>query len=309
MEADRTTHTTVAPSEAGVRGGAGSSRAFAIVHLAMHDAYFSINPKPHSTYLADLPAVVLRADTDSAIAGAAHATLSALYPTQKTFFDARHAAAGLPGGQAGADGHAFGQAVAAKILAARQNDPGLGDDGYASSMTQVGLFWGYDGTKGIGAPPRQYNQIVRRIADHQANDITANARLFALINAAIGDAGILAWDDKYLYASWTQTPTPAGYRWVRRRRTTWARRTSRQPSPHTRRATRWPAQRSSSPSGISTTKASTARTTSCKIFPSSPTRSTGSVSTTPARSGRVRRRPPSALKNPDPHPNNEEVSP
>lgn len=280
MEADRTTHTTVAPSEAGVRGGAGSSRAFAIVHLAMHDAYFSINPK-HGTYLANLPLVPPGADADSAIAGAAHATLSALYPTQKAFFDARHAAEGLPRGQAGADGHAFGQAVAAKILAARQNDPGLGDDGYASSVarghhrqdpdnpgqgfyapfygarsrcfavttrhhldeppkldsaeytrtlrqvrskgiapqligtlpadllpsrtpteTQVGLFWGYDGAKGIGAPPRQYNQIVRAIAIHQANDIVANARLFALINAAMGDAGILSLDDKYFYDRW-----------------------------------------------------------------------------------------------------------
>jgi hypothetical protein len=275
MDADRMTHTTVAPS------GAGSLRAFAIVHLAMHDAYFSINPKPHGTYLADLPAVALGADADSAIAGAAHATLSALYPTQKAYFDARHAAAGLPGGQAGADGHAFGQAVAAKILAARKNDPGLGDDGYASSVahghhrqdpdnpdqgfyapfygarsqcfavttrhhldcppelgsaeylralrqlrskgiapqligtlpaellpsrtpteTQIGLFWGYDGTKGIGAPPRQFNQIVRLIAEHQANDIAANARLFALINAAMGDAGILALDDKYFYDRW-----------------------------------------------------------------------------------------------------------
>jgi vanadium chloroperoxidase len=42
-EADRTTHTTLPPSEVGVQGPAGSSRALAIVHLAMHDAYFSIN--------------------------------------------------------------------------------------------------------------------------------------------------------------------------------------------------------------------------------------------------------------------------
>ena len=127
-EADRTTHTPVAPSEAGGQGPAGSSRALAIVHLAMHDAYFSINPK-YSTYLANLPAVPSGADGNSTIAGAAHATLSALYPTQQAFFNARHAAEGMPGGQSGADGHAFGQAVAAKILADRQNDPALGADG------------------------------------------------------------------------------------------------------------------------------------------------------------------------------------
>ena len=68
--------------------------------------------------------------------------------------------------------------------------------------TLIGLFWGYDGAKGLGTPPRLYNQIVRTIADAVANDIAANARLFAVVNAAIGDAGILAWDDKYFYDLW-----------------------------------------------------------------------------------------------------------
>jgi vanadium chloroperoxidase len=281
MEADRTTHTALAPSEAGVQGPAGSSRALAMVHLAMHDAYFTINPKPQGTYLANLPAPKPGADTDSAIAGAAHATLSALYPTQKAFFDARHAAEGLPGSQAGADGHAFGQAVAAAILAVRQNDPGLDDNGYAASVarrhhrqdpdnpdqgfyapfygarsrcfavtkrhplddaplvgsaeytqalrqvrskgiapqligtlpanllpsrtpteTLIGTYWAYDNALGLGTPPRHYNQIVRQIADAQANDIAENARLFALVNAAMADAGILAWDNKYFYDVW-----------------------------------------------------------------------------------------------------------
>jgi len=80
-EADRTTHTTLAPSEAGVQGPVGSSRALAIVHLAMHDAYFSIDPQ-YSTYLAGLPVPKPGADADSAIAAAAHATLSALYPAR-----------------------------------------------------------------------------------------------------------------------------------------------------------------------------------------------------------------------------------
>ena len=115
-----------------------SSRAYAIVHLAMHDAHFGIDPQ-YSTYLADLPGPKPGADVDSAIAAAAHATLSALYPEQQAFFDARHAAAGLPGGQSGADGHDFGLAVAAAILALRQNDPGLGADGYASSVAVGGI--------------------------------------------------------------------------------------------------------------------------------------------------------------------------
>lgn len=44
-EADRTTHTTGAVEERGAQGPCGSSRAYAIVHLAMHDAYFGINGK------------------------------------------------------------------------------------------------------------------------------------------------------------------------------------------------------------------------------------------------------------------------
>ena len=279
-EADRTTHTTGAASEAGSRGPCGSSRSYAIVHLAMHDAYFSINGK-YEPYLDCLPMPRPGSNADSAVAAAAHATLSALYPAQKAFFDARHAAAGLPGGQSGSDGHDFGLAVAAAILALRQNDPSLSDDGYGSSVarmhhrqdpdnpdqgfyapfygarsccfavntrhhlddapqlgsdeydratrqvrskgiapqligtlptgllpsrtpteTLIGIFWGYDGAKELGTPPRLYNQIVRKIADAQANDVVANARLFALVNAAMGDAGILAWDDKYFYDVW-----------------------------------------------------------------------------------------------------------
>jgi hypothetical protein len=281
-EADRTAHTTVAPTEP--HGPAGSSRALAIVHLAMHDAYFGINPG-FAPYLgAGLPAVPAGADPEAAIAGAAHAVLSALYPAQKAFFDARHAAAGLFAGKPDTDGHTFGRKVAAKILALRKNDPGFGDDGYASSVapghhrqdpdntdqgfyapfygpashtfavttrhhldrpprpgeaeytrairgvrtkgiapqlmgtlppdlvatfpartpneTSIGLFWAYDGAKGLGTPPRLYNQIVRQVAIAQHNDVAKNARLFAVVNAAMGDAGILAWSDKYDYDLW-----------------------------------------------------------------------------------------------------------
>jgi Vanadium chloroperoxidase N-terminal domain len=280
QEANRVTHTTGDSREAGARGPAGSSRAFAIVHLAMHDAYFSINPSTtFGTYLAGLPAPAAGASANAAVAAAAHATLSALYPAQKAYFDAQHAAAGLSG--AGLpEGHAHGLFVAGKILDARKNDPTTGDDGYASSVapgshrpdpdnpgqgyhapnygaraacfavttrhsldpppklgsleyndalvevrakgiapelmatlpagtaartpaeTLVGLFWAYDGAKGLGTPPRLYNQIIRQVADAQGNTVAKNARLFALVNAAMGDAGILAWDDKYVHDLW-----------------------------------------------------------------------------------------------------------
>jgi vanadium chloroperoxidase len=66
----------------------------------------------------------------------------------------------------------------------------------------IGLFWGYDGAFQIGTPPRLYNQIIRLVAQKQKNTVAANARLFAFVNVAMADAGILAWDQKYKYEFW-----------------------------------------------------------------------------------------------------------
>lgn len=77
------------------------------------------------------------------------------------------------------------------------------------NQTLVGVFWAYDGPREIGTPPRLYNQIVRAVATTTPNPVTGqlntvdeNARLFALVNAAMGDAGILAWDQKYIHDVW-----------------------------------------------------------------------------------------------------------
>ena len=68
--------------------------------------------------------------------------------------------------------------------------------------TLIGLFWAYDGPREIGTPPRLYNQIVREVALSKGNTVDENARLFALVNAAMGDAGILAWNEKYKHNVW-----------------------------------------------------------------------------------------------------------
>jgi hypothetical protein len=71
-----------------------------------------------------------------------------------------------------------------------------------ADQTEIGIFWSYDGSPQIGTPPRLYNQIARRIAHRQGNTEVQNARLFALINLAMADAGIAAWDTKYIYQVW-----------------------------------------------------------------------------------------------------------
>ena len=69
-------------------------------------------------------------------------------------------------------------------------------------QTLIGIYWAYDGATGIGTPPRLYNQIIRKVAENQKNSTAKNARLFALVNVAMADAGILAWDQKYIHNLW-----------------------------------------------------------------------------------------------------------
>jgi Vanadium chloroperoxidase N-terminal domain/PAP2 superfamily len=81
--------------------------------------------------------------------------------------------------------------------------------GRTVDQTLIGIFWAYDGVAEIGTPPRLYNQIIRRIAEtrrpgnpNTPNTEAENARLFAFVNAAMADAGILAWDEKYRHDFW-----------------------------------------------------------------------------------------------------------
>ncbi len=68
-------------------------------------------------------------------------------------------------------------------------------------QTQIGIFWGYD-RLGMGPPPILYNRIIQTITAQQGNTMVENARLFALANIAMADAGIVSWDAKYEYNLW-----------------------------------------------------------------------------------------------------------
>jgi len=77
--------------------------------------------------------------------------------------------------------------------------------------TLVGIYWAYDGSIRLGTPPRFYNQIIRDLAMNtvnpqfnppRKNNEGDNARLFAFVNAAMGDAGIFAWEQKYCHDLW-----------------------------------------------------------------------------------------------------------
>jgi hypothetical protein len=277
LEADRVSHSSAVGEQ---RGPVLSSRALAVTHLAMYDAFAGArgNPSDLPHYLPGLPARPPNVSEDEAVAGAAYTALSRLYPSQQAFFDL---VLGLAGSSPTAS-HEYGFTVARAILSDRAGDPGAEATGYVAPTTRgshrpdpqnpdqsfyapfygarskgfaitdrhelrpppgpgdqrylaalkevrakgiqpeltgalppnlqrdertvdetvIGIYWAYDGAVGLGTPPRLYNQIIRRVAAKQGNTREMNARLFALVNVAMADAGILAWDQKYKHNLW-----------------------------------------------------------------------------------------------------------
>jgi hypothetical protein len=84
----------------------------------------------------------------------------------------------------------------------------LGGDGMTTptdrnaDQTQAGIYWAYDGTPSLCAPPRLYNQIAVLIANQMGSRGIELARLLALVNLAMADAGIAIWESKYYYEFW-----------------------------------------------------------------------------------------------------------
>lgn len=284
LDANALDHTPVGPEEVRLfgeqLGPTRTSRALAIVHIAIFDAVNAISGKYQSyTGLAPAPR---EASINAAIAQATHDALVVLFPSQAATFD--HLLAQdlkqIPPGHAKVNGVDVGHRSAAAILRLRANDgsqhpeprvdsdfatstePGkwrqdpvsqiplaygahwgsvmpfviesaaqfraprppaltsreytqafdevkrLGGDGIVTptlrttQQTIAALYWAYDGTAGLGTPPRLYNQIAIEIADQKHLRVTELARLLALVNVAMADVGIAAWETKYYYQFW-----------------------------------------------------------------------------------------------------------
>jgi hypothetical protein len=104
------------------QGPTRSSRALAIVHLAVYDALNAIYRR-YPAYSGPMPAFA-GSSPDAAIAQAARDTLAALYPRQTREVDVRLAAdlARLPDGREKRNGIELGRRAAAAILALRADD-------------------------------------------------------------------------------------------------------------------------------------------------------------------------------------------
>lgn len=284
IDASGRDHTPVALGESRLFGeqlGPGrSSRAMAIVHIAVFDAVNAI-AGGYKSYTA-LPRVSEFTSMEAAIAQAAHDTLIALFPSQRLRFDALllQELSEIREGRAKANGIDLGRRAAAKIIALRADDgshhaePRVGDDylpseapgrwrqdpiskiplalgaywghvkpfvlesgdqfrvppppamdspEYAAAFeeakrlggdgivtptertaeqTEIGIYWAYDGTPSLCAPPRLYNQIALQIADQMGSNVVELARLLALVNVAMADTGVAVWESKYHYDFW-----------------------------------------------------------------------------------------------------------
>lgn len=86
----------------------------------------------------------------------------------------------------------------------------MGGDGVTTptvrsqEKTEIGLFWAYDGTPSLCAPPRLYNQLVMQILC-SACDKMSGADIFrtvAVINVLMADTALCCWESKYHYKFW-----------------------------------------------------------------------------------------------------------
>jgi hypothetical protein len=64
----------------------------------------------------------------------------------------------------------------------------------------IAEFWA-DGPQSE-TPPGHWNQIAQNVAFSQNLSLTDSARMFALLNIGMADAGILSWDAKYVFNFW-----------------------------------------------------------------------------------------------------------
>lgn len=145
LEANRLDHTGAMEAEH-QRGPTRSSRAFAIAHLAMHDAFFSVagvsaipgpGPSPKNLYLLS-PPIWSGGDSplkrSAAVSGAAATALCTLYSGMRARIEGKVAEiAGKNGTEDTA--FSFGRCVALALLASRQLDENVAptDDDYVSS--------------------------------------------------------------------------------------------------------------------------------------------------------------------------------
>lgn len=69
-----------------------------------------------------------------------------------------------------------------------------------TDQADIAKFWA--GSPGTATPPGEWNMVAQAVVQTHVTTTAENARLFALLNVALADAGIAAWDAKYHFNLW-----------------------------------------------------------------------------------------------------------
>jgi membrane-associated phospholipid phosphatase len=67
---------------------------------------------------------------------------------------------------------------------------------------QTVIAWFWDDAEGTVTPPGHWNRIAQAVARQRGLSLADSARLFALLNITLADAGILCWECKFRYNLW-----------------------------------------------------------------------------------------------------------
>lgn len=200
-----------------------AARDLATLHVAQYDAIASIR-SPGSAIRTTV-AAPKNASEAAAANAAAYAVLTSLFPNQTSMFDQGYAAArtGLPKTKSTRDGLVVGGQVAAQTLAWRSQDetapfvvkdpaalapappPAPGSAAFDAALAEVqsvgetysttrtdrqtlsARFW--NNIPGTSTNPGMWNLAAGKLAVQARGSLWANARTFAMLNAAMADAG------------------------------------------------------------------------------------------------------------------------
>ncbi|HMO64607.1 MAG TPA: vanadium-dependent haloperoxidase, partial [Verrucomicrobiota bacterium] len=77
-----------------------------------------------------------------------------------------------------------------------------GTNSAARTPEQARIAWFWADGQGTPTPPGRWNSVAAQLAEARALPLVETARLFALVNLALADAGIACWDAKYAYDWW-----------------------------------------------------------------------------------------------------------
>lgn len=69
-------------------------------------------------------------------------------------------------------------------------------------QTEAGIYWGYDGSRELCAPPSAYFAISRHIMTQERATPATLMRILSLVGVGMAEAGITAWESKYFYNHW-----------------------------------------------------------------------------------------------------------